>query len=79
MNKTIKVLIGFIVITGAYAIATGGDAGRECDGRTIYASDVNRWIDANGGKVDYTGGKWFNMAGELIGTSATEDSDICAK
>lgn len=79
MSKTVKVLVGFIVVTGAYAIATGGDAGQECEGRKIYANEVSRWIDANGGQVNYTEGKWFNSNGELIGTSGTEDSDICEK
>ena len=79
MNKTSKVLIGFIAITGAYAIATGGNAGQDCEGRTIYANQVSRWIDSHESKVDYTEGKWFNSNGELIGTSATEDSDICEK
>lgn len=78
MSKTSKILIGFIVATGAYAIATGGNAGQDCD-RTIYASQVPQWINTIGGQVNYTEGKWYDKNGILIGTSANEDSDICEK
>lgn len=43
---------------------------------TIYASDVSRWLDSYGGKIDYRDGVWY-ADGVAIGVSPTEDSDVC--
>jgi len=77
MSKTAKIFIGFIASIATYTIVVGNDTS-DC-ARTIYASDVSRWIDETGGPVDYRDGKWYDQTDKLIGTSATEDSDICAK
>lgn len=78
MKTMTKLAIGFTATVGIYALVAGEGFYEDCD-RIIHASDANRWIDENGGQVDYTGGKWYDKTGKLIGTSATEDSDICAK
>lgn len=78
MNKVIKVVIGFIIAVSIYAVATGGNAGNDCD-KIVYANQVPQWIQTKGGQVSYTHGKWYDKDGVLIGTSGTEDSDICEK
>lgn len=78
MKTMTKLAIGITVTAGIYTVVASEDHYANCD-RTVYASDVTRWIDDNGGQVNYNNGKWYNMAGDLIGTSATEDSDVCAK
>lgn len=76
-KKKVWLAFGISVFAYAYLMVTY-EEDTDCK-RTVYASEVTRWIDENGGQVDYRNGKWFNSGGKLIGTSATEDSDVCAK
>jgi hypothetical protein len=76
-RKKVWFAFGFSLVAYAYLMVTYEEP-EKCS-RTVYASDVSRWIDEVGGQVDYTGGKWYNKDGVLIATSATEDSDLCVK
>lgn len=78
MKTMTKLALGITATAVIYTVATGEDPYADCS-KVIYASDVSRWIDDNGGQVDYTGGNWYDKTGKLIGTSLTEDSDVCAK
>lgn len=47
--------------------------------RTLWAVDVSRWLDGQVQPVSYHSGDWVDGNGRVIGSSATEDSDVCVK
>ena len=70
-------LEGFGIVCAVMLLGYGVS---KCDtnqcAETIYASDVSRWLDSYGGKIDYRDGVWYSD-GVAIGVSPTEDADVC--
>ena len=46
----------------------------------VASNQVSGWIDRLGGWADYDGGSgyWRDAAGNVVGWSITEDSDVCS-
>ena len=78
MSMRVRVWIAFIISIFAIAYITATYEKPVCK-KTVYASDVSRWLMTQHQFIRYDSGEWFDGKGRLIGTSATEDSDVCVK
>ena len=65
-------LLGLSYVT--YMVATRDEP--SCS-YTVWAVDFPRWLENQVQPVVYHEGDWVDAFGRVIGTSATEDSDVC--
>jgi len=78
MQLRFKVWLLFVISIFAYIYMVASYEKPVCKS-TLYAVDVPRWLGTHRQPVIYEDGDWVDGFGRLIGTSMTEDSDVCIK
>lgn len=78
MHIKYKVWLLFVVSLFAYVYMVATYEKPSCL-RTLWAVDVPRWLEGQVQPVVYHNGDWVDAFGRVIGSSATEDSDVCVK